>query len=254
MIQQFEEIATGARFTAAINHFKSKGSECLPDDPDLLDGQGNCNATRTAAAAALADHLAGLVDDGGWDPDVIILGDLNAYRNEDPITTLEGAGYTDLIEKFLGDEAYSYLFDGQLGYLDHALANASMAAQVTGVDRVARQRRRGRRCSTTTTPSATTRRGRRSSGSRRSRELYAPDARRSSDHDPVVVGLQLASLTIDDAVIIGGRRGGGHAGPVGHDRQRRPRRARRSRLRGRHHGDRDRPHDPARRRHDRASR
>ena len=154
--------------------------------PELPDGQGNCSETRTNAAAALADHLADLVA-AGWDPDVIIMGDLNSYRLETPITTLDEAGYIDLIDEVVGEDGYSYLFDGQVGYLDHAMANQTFAEQVTGVtewhvnadevplfdynddvlDAPAR---------------------RRSSGSRRARPLYAADERRSSDHDPVVVG------------------------------------------------------------------
>ena len=98
----------------------------------MLDGQGNCAGTRTNAALALADYLA-TDPTGSGDPDFLILGDLNSYRRETPITTLTGKGYTDLIEEHIGDDAYSFLFDGQLGYLDHALATQSLAAQVTGV-------------------------------------------------------------------------------------------------------------------------
>ena len=38
-----------------------------------------------------------------------------------------------MIASFQGPFAYSYVFDGQAGYLDHALANPSLLAQVTGV-------------------------------------------------------------------------------------------------------------------------
>ena len=83
-------------------------------------------ATATAPArrprSALADYLA-TDPTGSGDPDLLIIGDLNSYRMEDPITTLEAAGYTDLIEQFVGADGYCYVFDGQLGYLDHALAN-----------------------------------------------------------------------------------------------------------------------------------
>ena len=51
LAQTFEVNATGARFTVAVNHLKSKGSDCLDvGDPDLFDGQGNCSQTRRAAA------------------------------------------------------------------------------------------------------------------------------------------------------------------------------------------------------------
>jgi uncharacterized protein len=54
---------------------------------------------------------------------VLVLGDMNAYAKEDPITVFEGAGYTNTIADALGDEAYSFVFQGQSGYLDHALAS-----------------------------------------------------------------------------------------------------------------------------------
>ena len=133
LIQTFEQVATGERFTVANNHFKSKGSDCGGlGDPDLHDGQGNCNGTRTSAAVALARYLATDPTAAG-DPDILIMGDLNAYAREDPIRTLEAAGYTDLIGRFVGTGAYSFVFDGRLGYLDHALANESLLGQVTGV-------------------------------------------------------------------------------------------------------------------------
>jgi hypothetical protein len=110
---------------------KSKGSACA-GDPDTGDGQGNCNNTRTAAAAALAAWLATDPTDSG-DPDFLIIGDLNAYTFEDPIRTLTTSGYTNLVRQYGGLTAYSYVFSGESGYLDHALATTSLASQVTGV-------------------------------------------------------------------------------------------------------------------------
>ncbi len=61
-----------------------------------------------------------------------MLGDLNSYDHEDPIKTLEAAGYTDQIQANQGELAYSYDFDGQFGYLDHLLTSGSLSNQVTG--------------------------------------------------------------------------------------------------------------------------
>jgi predicted extracellular nuclease len=105
-----------------------------------VDGAGNCDLTRTRAAQALGDWLK-TDPTGSGDPDVLVIGDLNSYKREAPITALEDAGFTDLIERFGGEKAYGYLFDGQLGYLDHALASASLAAGHRR-QRVAHQRRR----------------------------------------------------------------------------------------------------------------
>ena len=88
LIQTFDEV-NGGRVTVAVNHFKSKGSSCDDvNDPDTGDGQGNCNGTRTQAAAALADFLA-TDPTGSGDPDVLIIGDLNSYDEEDPIAPLK---------------------------------------------------------------------------------------------------------------------------------------------------------------------
>ena len=128
LAQSFVVDATGAVFTVAVNHLKSKGSSCDADgDPNLDDGQGNCNMTRTNAAAALADWLA-TDPTGSGDDDVLIIGDLNAYVEEDPLTALASAGYTNL----LGTQAdpYSLIFDAQAGALDHALVSAALASQV----------------------------------------------------------------------------------------------------------------------------
>ncbi|HET6626513.1 MAG TPA: ExeM/NucH family extracellular endonuclease, partial [Nocardioidaceae bacterium] len=170
----------GGRVTVAVNHLKSKGSDCKPVDPDTGDGQGNCNLTRTQAAEELAAWLAA-DPNGQKDSDVLVMGDLNSYAMEDPIRALEGAGFENLVEKFEGEDAYSYVFDGQWGYLDHALGSASLVDQVTGV----------------TTwhinadePTALDYDATFKSDSQ-DETLYAPTPYRSSDHDPVLVGLNL---------------------------------------------------------------
>jgi hypothetical protein len=119
------------------------------------------------------------------------MGDLNSYDKEEPIDAIlagaddilgTGDDFNDLLFSFVGEDAYSYLFDGQLGYLDHALANQDLLDEVTGVtvwhinadepdlidyDMTFKQAAQD--------------------------AIYAPDAYRSSDHDPVIVGLQPAT-------------------------------------------------------------
>ena len=132
LAQTFAQTANGARLTVVVNHLKSKGSDCAADgDPNRGDGQGNCNATRSAAAEAIADWLAGDPTSSG-DPDFLIIGDLNAYLLEDPLTALKGAGYINLVESASALDAYSFVFDGQSGALDHALASPSLVSQVAG--------------------------------------------------------------------------------------------------------------------------
>jgi hypothetical protein len=176
LAQTFMQTATGARFTVVVNHLKSKGSDCNDvGDPDTGDGQGNCNLTRTAAATALVNWLA-TDPTGSGDPDVIIIGDLNAYAMEDPVAAIKGAGYTNVIDAFVGAEAYSYVFGGQMGYLDHALASPALVSQVTGVVEWHIN---------ADEPSAL------DYNDYNQDYLYTSEAYRASDHDPVLVGLNL---------------------------------------------------------------
>ena len=130
LAQTFVQKSSGGALTIVANHLKSKGSNCNDEgDPNVGDGQGNCNITRTDAAAAIADWLATDPTTSG-DPDFLIVGDLNAYIAEDPLTALKNAGFVNLIEAANGFDVYSFVFDGQSGALDHALASAGLVPQI----------------------------------------------------------------------------------------------------------------------------
>ncbi len=183
----------GARVTVVANHFKSKGS-CPASGPDADqgNGQGCFNARRSAQATELARWLRDEVVPAAGDPDVLIVGDLNSYAGEDPIAVLENAGYLNLVKAFGGGDAYSFVFDGQWGYLDYALASASLRAQVTGTAEAHHNADEPTVLDYNTNF--------KSAGQIAS--LYAPDRFRTSDHDPVLVGLNLAPPTV--AVAAGG--------------------------------------------------
>jgi predicted extracellular nuclease len=125
--------AFGQRFTVIANHFKSKGCPGTGGDADANDGQGCFNATRTAQATRLLTWINSTVLPAAGDLDVLLLGDFNSYAQENPVTTLTSGGFTDVETALLGANAYSYLFDGQLGHLDYAFASASLFPQITGV-------------------------------------------------------------------------------------------------------------------------
>lgn len=130
LAQTFAQNSNGAALTLVLNHLKSKGSACdSVGDPDAGDGQGNCNQTRSNAAMAIADWVA-LDPTTSGDPDYLVIGDLNAHATEDPVTALKSAGFANLIEAGGGSNAYSFIFDGQAGALDHALASPSLVPQV----------------------------------------------------------------------------------------------------------------------------
>ena len=130
LAQAFAQTSNGAVLTVVVNHLKSKGSDCDDaGDPNTGDGQGNCNLTRDRAAAALADWVAADPASSS-DADVLVLGDINAYVAEDPLSTLKASGLINLVESASGTDAYSFVFDAQSGALDHALATPSLAPQV----------------------------------------------------------------------------------------------------------------------------
>jgi predicted extracellular nuclease len=127
--------ANGDKFTVLVNHFKSRGScpATFGLDSDLGDGQGCWNAKRVAQAGALLGFISQLQTSSG-DKDVVVLGDLNSYAEEDPIDTLVAGGLVNLVlAKLPAEERYTYVFDGMLGYLDHMLVTPSMAAKNAGV-------------------------------------------------------------------------------------------------------------------------
>ena len=182
LAQTFMDETTGGVFTVAVNHLKSKGSACDDvGDPNLGDGAGNCNLTRQAAAEALVDWLAS-DPTGSGDSDFLIVGDLNSYDKEDPIDAILAGGYTDLVAQFVGEDAYSYVFDGQTGYLDYQLASSSLTPQVTGATVWHINADEADLIDYDT-----------SFKGPNQDAIYAPDAYRSSDHDPVIVGLHLKS-------------------------------------------------------------
>lgn len=185
LAQTFQDQVTGEKFTIAVNHFKSKGGTGTGADADQGDGQGNWNATRTAAANDLTNWLAS-DPTGSNDPDYLIVGDLNAYAQEDPVTAIKNAGYSDLLAQFnANSEYYSYVFDAQAGDLDHALASSSLANQVTGATEWHINADEPRALDYNTEF--------KSAGQITS--LYETDQFRSSDHDPVVIGLDLFQLS-----------------------------------------------------------
>ena len=173
LARSFVHLATGERVTIAQNHWKSKGSSCeSAGDPDLGDGQGHCNQTRTRAAAALAEWLDSDPTRAG--APALIVGDLNSYPREDPLASLAATGFVDLLERFGGPDTYSYVFDGAAGRLDHALASPALVPLVHGA-----------------TVWHTNSDELPLFGYREENppEWFAPDPYRAADHDPVLVDL-----------------------------------------------------------------
>lgn len=133
LLQAFVKHGKGKKVVVSVNHLKSKGSACDDltydgvADTDRNDGAGNCNLTRTAAAEVLTDYIAHNKKLRKYG-NVLLIGDFNAYAKETPILAIENAGY-----KNLAAGQYSYVYDGQTGTLDYALASRKLAKRVRAV-------------------------------------------------------------------------------------------------------------------------
>jgi len=184
LAQTFVEKATGEELTVVVNHFKSKGScgNASGNNADQHDGQGCWNELRTQAANSLVTWLASKPT-GTTDDDVLVIGDLNAYGKEAPINAFTAQGFNNLVSTFGGVGAYSYSFGGEIGYLDHALSNSSLTSQVSTAyvwhinadEPVALDYNVEKK------------------SNQQLVDYYNNDAFRASDHDPVIVLLNLKS-------------------------------------------------------------
>jgi 5'-nucleotidase len=167
----------GKIVSVVANHFKSKSG----DGAEPADGQGHFNADRKKQAQSLLAFTDEISETSGSD-DILLLGDFNAYAKEDPIDVFSQAGWTDLVPANAEGE-YTYSFDGELGSLDHAIASPSLAASVTGTG-----------VWTINSPE----------WSDRGYAFGATEAGtpfRSSDHDPVIVGISSEIPPVDIDVV-----------------------------------------------------
>lgn len=181
LAQTFAENSSGEQLTVVVNHFKSKNcGSPSGDNADQGDGQGCWNADRLLAAQLVLDWLSA-DPTGSGDPDVLLIGDLNAYAMEDPVRAFTDAGYANLMAQFNGDAAYSYVFDGAWGYLDHGLSSPSLTPFVTGATEWHINADEPMVLDYTEdykSPEQLV-------------SLYSDDPFRASDHDPVLIGLNL---------------------------------------------------------------
>jgi 5'-nucleotidase len=180
--QAFTPLGGGEAFLVVVNHFKSKGSAGpLPGDANAGDGQGASNASRVAQATVLAEWVPTVLDGYTGTPveAVALVGDFNSYTAEDPLEVLYDAGYTDVTAHFATGD-YSYSFSGLAGSLDHVLVNDALLARSTGSDvwainspeSIALEYSRHNYHGTL---------------------FYDEGPYRSSDHDPVVLGISASA-------------------------------------------------------------
>jgi uncharacterized protein len=174
--------ANGRIFTLIVNHFKSKSS-CPTAGTDLENqdnGQGCWNAKRVLQAQellAFINTLGGTVGGTLQQSNVLVMGDLNSYGEEDPIHTLTTGGLINEIKTRRPlEDRYSYGYSGTSGYLDQALASPNLDTQIAGVSIWHINGDEPAYLDYTV-------------ASYKQANTYFADPYRSSDHDPVVVGL-----------------------------------------------------------------
>ncbi|MBC7657633.1 MAG: ExeM/NucH family extracellular endonuclease [Frankiaceae bacterium] len=126
----------GPVFVVTANHFKSKGcgrddKQARGSDADQHDGQGCWNAARVESARLLDAWLATDPTRSGSKLGLLV-GDLNAHAQEDPLRLLRGNGWRDAFGASGKARPYSFNFDDQAGRLDHALLTPALAARLRG--------------------------------------------------------------------------------------------------------------------------
>ncbi|MEH8016957.1 ExeM/NucH family extracellular endonuclease [Rheinheimera muenzenbergensis] len=176
LAQSFRHLASNELVTVSINHFKSKGS--CPKNPsdanaDQQDGQACWNQLRTVSAKALSQWLA-TAPTGVKTDKQLILGDLNAYRQEDPLRALQQQNWQYL--SAADGQQYSYVYRGRSGSLDHALASPALAAKLIQLQHWA----------INADEPAILDYNLEYKSPAQQQQLYAPTPYRSSDHDPVL--------------------------------------------------------------------
>ena len=170
--------ASGELVAVAAVHLRSKAG--CPTSGDVDAGFGCWNLRRTRQAEALrgfAERLERQHAGAG----VLVIGDVNAHRFEPPIQVFEDAGWAILTDRVPPEQAVSYVFFGRSAALDHAFASAALASSVAGVAYWA--------INADEPPLAAPGRG------AEAPLWYRPDPFRSSDHDPLIVTLQLGAAT-----------------------------------------------------------
>jgi uncharacterized protein len=176
LAQVFRSRTTGGKVIVSINHFKSKScGTAAGADADQADGQGCWAPARLAQAQALISCV-GQWQTASGENRALLLGDFNAYEQENAIDAFRAAGLVPLI-----NDSYSFVFDGASGSLDHAIASPQLLSQVTGANKWHINADEPISLDYNTefkTPA-------------QQASLYAADPFRSSDHDPALVGMAL---------------------------------------------------------------
>jgi hypothetical protein len=155
-----------------VNHFKSKGSG-KGADADQNDGQGGSNDRRRRQSQALVEFINKTVIPAGT-RHVVSAGDYNANYEEDPIDILRAAGLVPATPP----TSASYVYRGLTGSLDHAVVTSNLVGyldvqkwHINSAEPVFLEYDQAGEATDT------------------------KSAFRSSDHDPVLIGVNFAGIS-----------------------------------------------------------
>jgi uncharacterized protein len=144
------------------NHFNSKGGD-QPlfgrFQPPTLTTEAQRNQQAMEVKSVVENILA--IDPNA---NVVVAGDLNDFQFSQPLSILESAGLTTLIETLPLEEQYTYVFDGNSQVLDHILVSSNLVKNLDGFDSV---------------------------------HINSEFADQDSDHDPVLARFNLAPSVIN---------------------------------------------------------
>ncbi|WP_216679032.1 ExeM/NucH family extracellular endonuclease [Hymenobacter siberiensis] len=154
-----------------VNHFKSKSSGSGAN-ADQHDGQGGSNARRKDQAVALVEFINKTVMPAGA-ARIVSAGDYNANYEEDPIDIMRAAGLVPATPP----TSASYVFKGLTGSLDHAVVTPNLVGFVD----VQKWHINSAEPSVLEYDQAG-----------EATDLTSPF--RSSDHDPVLIGVNFAGI------------------------------------------------------------
>ena len=118
----FEEIESGEKFVLNVNHLRSKRGTGAESNEKRM---ANVDSLLVMLDKIEQEQLFG-------DSDVLLVGDYNAYTQEEPIQTLVREGYEDMLMRD-DSTGYSYVYHSEAGYLDRVFASKTMAKQVKKV-------------------------------------------------------------------------------------------------------------------------
>lgn len=194
LAQSFQAVRGNKTFTVIPNHLKSKscsGVDASSTDADQKDGQGCWNPTRVKAVDQIVQWLAKNPTQVPKQ-NALLVGDMNSYAKEEPILSFEKANYKVLLNDAKvgqGAQAYSYVFgvasdtngNGGAGNLDHAIADAALYPKVV---------RTFAWHINADEPTVLDYNEEYKTDEQKAL-FYGEDAYRSSDHDPVIVDLDL---------------------------------------------------------------